>query len=325
MDDDDDDDFEEQNADANIFKTEIDFAARRPTTSQTTKLPPLINIVALRETFLSEAPFVRRSNKQYWRKMIDSAEYKGMFYSTFGFIQSCIQDNGCVNVDKMMDIQENELVKKMSELLVELFFKQKPRERDVFFNRLPDLLFFMTINSLHSTAPRHGRVYNSVRFRELLLDWMNEIIGGVRLTNMRKHKEWLFADAVDLQIMVANAATLSGKANEAFNKTHRDISALSRVRTAYSIEHSPLINVFMNMQLAPPRSGHNALKISLSHLPDRPLVCLSDDSIIKIGKVRERHINSEILRETLKSSHSHRKALMAEYSSTKATFRQVQV
>jgi hypothetical protein len=36
------------------------------------RLPDVVNFVALRETCLSEAPFVSRSNRKFWKKWMDS-------------------------------------------------------------------------------------------------------------------------------------------------------------------------------------------------------------------------------------------------------------
>jgi hypothetical protein len=60
----------------------------------------------------------------------------------------------------------------------------------------------MTVNSLQSSIPRLNRIFNSYRFRELLLEWMGELLGGVKVSEFNKNKTWLFADAIDASIVV---------------------------------------------------------------------------------------------------------------------------
>jgi hypothetical protein len=53
------------------------------------RLPGSINFVALRETVLAEAPFIKRSNKAFWKKWIDSPQ----FYNILASVQHFIADS----------------------------------------------------------------------------------------------------------------------------------------------------------------------------------------------------------------------------------------
>ena len=280
------------------FQTEVDFR-RKATSFSATKLPPIINVIAIRETFLSEAPFVGRNNKTFWRKMIDSQEYQGMFIGGYNFVHSCLGENGSINVDKLYDIKDSELIRNMSSSLAAMFFQLKRREKDNFFNRLPELLCFMIINSLHTSTPKQARLFNSIKFREILLDWINEMIGGVRMIDVKKNREWIFADATEATIITTNSYRVHGKAYEAFNKSNGDLTLLSSAKTSYSMEHSPLMNVYLDTHNPGRCPSNRTLTITLSHIPDRPLVNLNDGSILKLGKIRDKTINSEMILSTV--------------------------
>lgn len=298
-----------------FFQTEVEFNTRKEV-----RLPPNVNIIALRETFLSEAPFVCRSNTTFWRKMIDSKEFVGMFTSSFNIVHSSIvPENGCVNVDALNNIKDSPLIKLMSTNLASMFLMIKRKDHDIFFNRLPDLLFFMIINSLQTSMPKHARVYNSVRFREILLDWINELVGGIRLTHPQHNREWIFAGATDAQIMTTNTGMLHSKASESLNRTRCRTGLLGAGQTSYSVEHSPLINAFFAMNNIK-RGSANSLQITLSHLPNRPLVFLNDESITKCGKIREKKIEMQVAREITKHGVHRQKELFKDFQKAQQTY-----
>lgn len=152
------------------------------------KLPASINLIALRESLLSEAPFVTKGNKAFWRRMIDDACFQSILAASFRVILNSISDIGCVNITKLFDVESDSVEPFISTMAVNIsniIFANKLRERDIFFSKLPEILTFMVIEALHTSTPKHYRVYNSARFREILLDWSSEIVGGIRLSRCR--------------------------------------------------------------------------------------------------------------------------------------------
>eukprot|EP01031_Cornospumella_fuschlensis_P026445 gene26445-31960_t len=177
------------------------------------KLPPVVNFVALRETFLSEAPFVKRTNRAFWKKWIDSKQYTQSFAVLLRYITNCINDNGAINVGRLYDVEDNILIDKLSSNVAEMLTLERDYLRpsaahDILFSRLPEVFAYMIINSLLSTLPKLARVYYSGQFRELLLDWLSELIGGVRLTHPRTDRDWLFHDANDIGIVLVNQGSM---------------------------------------------------------------------------------------------------------------------
>lgn len=103
--------------------------------------------------------------------------------------------------------------------------KRFSRSHDMLFIKLPELLCYMLVNSLHSCNPRQSRVFNSIKFRELLLDWLSELIGGIRMTNCQSERQWLFCDTIDTPISFNNGSfltTLAPKITQRFTKSGRN-------------------------------------------------------------------------------------------------------
>ena len=291
--------------DTSFFKTEVAFDEQQRISSK----PAIVsNMVALRETFLSEAPFVNQSNKLFWKKWIDSPEYINMLSSSFSFVQNCISDTGCVFLDKLNDIQNSDLALEMASNLADMFFLQRPRDRDLFFNRLPELLCFMIANNLTTWNPKHQRLHNSCRFRELLLDFLNELITGIRPTDCRKNREWIFADANEAQIMTSNSNPRPSATSEAVHRrAGGNIARLASVQSTCVIGHSPLINAYLGVNGDPSnRLDRNCLKLTLCHLPTRPLSCLTEDNVSSMKNVREKKITGDIIKETIRLGRSRR-------------------
>lgn len=210
---------DEDNELTQTFKTAVDLTMNSfGTTSQRStmmneselyKLPPVVNFVALRETFLSEAPFVKRTNRMFWKKWIDSKQYSNSLALCLRFITGCISDNGSVNIGKLYQVDNNLLIDRLSSNISEMLTLERDylhhsSAHDILFSRLPEVLAYMIINSLLTSLPKLARVYYSGQFRELLLDWLNEIVGGIRITNPRKDREWLFTDATDMGVALVN-------------------------------------------------------------------------------------------------------------------------
>ena len=192
------------------FQTGIDLAVEFD--DSTLRLPDVVNFVALRETCLSEAPFVNRTNRKFWKKWMDSSQYITILCATLKLLTNCLDDSGRIDAKMLYDLNSSPLIQQMSMCVAEMLVmdrKRFSRAHDTLFLRLPELLCYMLINSLHSCNPRQSRVFNSVKFRELLLDWLGELIGGIRLTNCQSDRKWLFADTIETPITIANGNFLT--------------------------------------------------------------------------------------------------------------------
>lgn len=203
----DDTDFNYKDA---TFQTGIDSVVEQD--DSTLRLPDVVNFVALRETCLSEAPFVNRANRKFWKKWMDSSQYITILCATLKILIDCINESGNIDAQGLYALKDNPLMDQMSMCIAEMLVmdrKRFSRAHDNLFMRLPELLCYMLINSLHSCNPRQSRVFNSVKFRELLLDWLSELIGGIRLTNCQSDRKWLFADTIETPITVNNGEFLT--------------------------------------------------------------------------------------------------------------------
>lgn len=199
------------------FKTGLDstdsprapFSPRAASPSSELRLPPEVNFVALRETLLSEAPFVKRANRNFWKKWIDSKQYYNVLSSTLMIVADSVADNGNILMKRLYELHEdNPFVLRMAKNISEMMVMDRSagsRSHDSFFGRLPELLCYMITNSLLSMAPKSSRVFYSVKFREILIDWLSELIYGIRITNSRFDREWLFKDANDVPILVVDS------------------------------------------------------------------------------------------------------------------------
>eukprot|EP01038_Epipyxis_sp_PR26KG_P014342 gene14342-19235_t len=171
------------------------------------KLPNLVNFVTLRETFLSECPFITRNNKNYWKHVIDTKQYINILAASYAFVSDCIAENGTIFLHKFSTIENNSSLSIMALNIAEMIIISKKNfnnTNDIIFKKLPELLCYMIISSLSSCHPKHLRVYNSVKFREILLDWLLEMINGFRVTNSKRDREWLFTTANDVHIMIVD-------------------------------------------------------------------------------------------------------------------------
>ena len=85
------------------------FSVVQPITSGFTvqtlsKLPHTVNIMNLRESLLSDAPFVNKKNKEFWRKWIENKSFGQIFSAIFHVISLSIGDNGTVYVDSFYNL-----------------------------------------------------------------------------------------------------------------------------------------------------------------------------------------------------------------------------
>ena len=116
-------------------------------------------------------------------------------------MENNISDAGSLNVDVMCSMENPELFT-MGKNFADMYYAYSRLERDSFMPKMPEVLTYMVVNCLHTGVPKHYRMYNSVRFREILLDYFAELCGGIRLTSVRSGRGWLFDDCADVPIFL---------------------------------------------------------------------------------------------------------------------------
>lgn len=272
------------------------------------RLPSSVNFIALRESLLSEAPFVSKSNKMFWRRMVDDYHYQNLLSCGFRHVLSCISDSGNVSIDKLLDMADSPFTSIMATNISEMIYSMRLRDRDVFFAKLPEITSFMIIEALHTSTPKHYRVYNSVRFREILLDWTSELLSGIRLSNVKAGREWIFNSALESNIMTTSSIPV----------ILPNISAKQTAASSlYCVEHSPLVRQYMGLKPdQKPTAGGYGFKAALSHSIDRPLTEMNSYAILRKGKSHARKCDMEAVKKQLKESALHRKNIMKEFHTT---------
>jgi hypothetical protein len=231
--------------------------------SQLSRLPHTVNMLTLKEMFLSDAPFVSRLNRSFWKKWMDTKAYGYILSSLYFIVSGAISENGTVNIDAFYDMSYSPVCNNfLAKQLVALFILENVKvfERDRFFSRLPEILCYMVINALATTTPKHHRIYSSFKFREILLDFMLELICGMKPVHIQINREWLFVDSMDTSIFLVTRrpsllqSTMSSKITQQDATNNLSDKEYKNVRSWYSIEHSPLITSFLglrNQNLAP--------------------------------------------------------------------------
>jgi len=286
----------------------------------TLRLPHGYNVVAVRETLLSEAPFVNRGNKSFWRRMMDNEQFVSMFTAGFQHIVDCVSDNGKVHTDKLCDLEGSEMVELMGHNLAEYYFGFSRGERDIFLPKLPELLCFMIINALQAAVPKHQRIFNSFKFREIILDWALELVGGIRPVSTRAGRDWFFQDATEVPVMTSNTSS-------SFQTTMMDTLAqrvttlpLNSVGCQYSLDHSPLVGRYIeknNPSLAA-STARNVLHVSMSHAPQRPLLSLQA-GLVKTLKFREKKVDTDLVRGYRREAALKRGQILKEHALNRTT------
>ena len=332
------------------FKTGFDLEYNA--TDRELKLPNVVNFVALRETFLSEAPFINIKNRYFWKKWIDSKQYVNVFAASLSFISDCFNENGSLNMNRMNDVNGNFYIEQMATSISEMILMNKSRNKnsyDLLFRKLPELLCYMIVNSLQSCFPRHSRIHNSKRFREILLDWIGEMIGGMRMTDCRKDRDWLFADANEAAVMIDNygyetrhedlnstgspnsrkrSSTLRSAGANVLNRTDSTstmnkssslpaLNSLSSAVSRYHIKNSPLIDIYLNVGRSEPYLCQHSSYVNLSHIPNRPVTTIKTDGLVREGKFREKKILDDQLKQSMKLSSQNRKSILNLQDKTK--------
>lgn len=177
----------------------------RPESYTSLRLPTSVNVIALREAFLSEAPFVTNSNRIFWRRMVDHPNFQNMLAISYHIISDCISENSVIDLSKLYHIHDIKLLPILASNLAEMYYSIKLREREKFFVKLNEILTYMVVNALRTSFPKHHRICQSIKFREILLDWYNELLYGIRTTDCHVNREWFFQDIYDIPILTTGS------------------------------------------------------------------------------------------------------------------------
>lgn len=229
------------------------------------KLPHTINHIALRESFLSEAPFVVTTNRPFWRKMIDNSNFQDMLCYTYYFIASCISDTAVVDLAKLATAKDAPYIKEITTNLAQLYMTIPLKERDMFFPKCPEILSYLLINAMRTAIPKHHRLMGMSQFREILLDWATELIGGLRLSNCRLNREWFFSDATEGPILTSPIMSRPD-GDEPFGVAKRKML----------INRSPLIDMFCDPMRLPRQEKPRIFTVT--HKPNRELLAMQPSS-----------------------------------------------
>lgn len=85
----------------------------------------------------------------------------------------------------------------------------------------------------------------------------------------------------------------------------------------YSLEHSPLVRLYMGLDATGPEPGGFGFKAALSHAPERPLTVMNDYCVLREGKSHARKCDISAVRRQLKDTMKHRKSIMNDFTKSK--------
>ena len=285
-------------------------------------LPNGYDVVAVRETLLSEAPFVKRGSRAFWRRMMDTPEFVGTVLNMYHHVLGVISDSGVIHMEKLEELQDSPLIETISNHFANMYFGMTQHERDIFLPKLPELLLFMVINALQAALPKHQRMYMSCRFREIILDWSGELFCGIRPSDSRVGRAWMFDDCNDSAVMTAShsnqfLAALDGTVTRKTKVSHHPLSA---ARSYFNFDHSPLIGMYIERNNPGALQIKNKLRVTLSHFPSRPLVTLQT-GLRKTVRLRERHTDEKRIKQTIRRGNNSRKEMMENYDAARNSYK----
>ena len=274
------------------------------------KLPSSINFISLRESFVSDAPFISRANASQWRKILDSDNFKTILSTNYHILVNSISESGSFDLEALYKFQ-SPAVDMMAESFSHMYYLFNVKERDTLLPKMAEICTYMAISCLSTSHPKHNRLYSSMKFRELLLDYFSEIFTGIRLSSCRLQRDWLFQNAVDQKIVVMraeNAPELRHNPSRGSNKT------------TYRMINSPLVTRYMRLK-------ENSIctygaNLSLSHLPERPLTTISEYSTIHTKKARTKQIHHDQVKHALRESRKARADQLSEHEANKKNYRE---
>ncbi len=274
------------------------------------RLPASVNLIALRESFLSEAPFVSGSNMTFWRRMVDGRCFQQLLSTSYHIISDCVAENSAVDLSKLNNVEEIQLIPKMASNLAEMYYVIKLREREIFFQRLPEVLAFMVVSAIRTSIPKHHRLCQSTRFREILLDWYCEVLGGFRFSNCRTNREWFFADLSDAPILTTSSS--NQVTSTAMMNQKRKVAGVACCKHQVSL--SPLINMYTGDSKA--RQAELGVNLSLSYSNSRPLTSLPIMPDLPRARVRQQTVDYALTRKSLRQSQLTRRKILNEHADT---------
>lgn len=327
----------------NTFQTDFDH------TSSTTSilelvLPPSVNIVAVRETVLAEAPFITKSNKSFWKKWLNSPSLSSILAAVVIGVSDAISENSTFNAAALTNIRRkhnkpmlNQISLNIAKLLLDSRSKHG-NSQDTLFRKLPEIICFMAINSLQSCLPKHIRLLNTNRFRLILLDFICEIVTGIQISDVKKDTEWIFADATDNPVVIVgerkftntNVKKITNTTTIADNNGHdlengddestdekseddnkNKLNNLSSAVSRITLEHSPAMSNYFQMKKEEnkPHLCQNAITLRMTHSHLRPLNTMRPELFVVQGKFREKKINNDDLKATIKRTKSFQKEI----------------
>ncbi len=290
--------------------------------SQILRFPNGYDVVAVRETLLSEAAFVSQSTRGFWRRLMDSEEFVGCVKNMYHHLLGCFSESGVIYMEKLADINDSPLIEDMSNHFANMYFGLSRSERDIFLPKLPESLLFMVVNALQAALPKHQRIYMSCRFREILLDWCGELFYGMRVSSSRAGRDWIFADCNELSIVTADKPNKFVQSLD-MTLSRREKKAkfpISTTRSYYNFEHSPLISMYIARNNKGALQIKNKMGVTLSHLPHRPLVTLQE-GLVKTVRVRERYTEDKKVKQTIRRGRDKRREIMDAYENDRSSYK----
>lgn len=89
-------------------------------------------------------------------------------------------------MDALYDLYNNEICQNfIAQNMVTLYLLPNTtiHERDNFFRKMPEVLCYLIINALQFAQTKHHRIFSSNKFREIILDFLLELITGFMIYN----------------------------------------------------------------------------------------------------------------------------------------------
>jgi hypothetical protein len=193
-----------------------------------------------------------------------------------------------------------------------------------------------------------------------VLEWLSELLGGIKVFGLKRDKDWLYRDAYDSSIIVLEegpggkmqvrppSALLQqlppapSSSNNTFSGASTGNSAsfldggappspsslrgveaaegeggqqgqalegdhLSAATSKFSIEHSPIMNLYLNLGRRAERGDlpylcSNPCKTFLSHTPNHPVTTMQPETLTSLGNFREKKVVPSRLKGLIKDS-----------------------
>jgi hypothetical protein len=171
---------------------------------------------------------------------------------------------------------------------------------------------YMLINCLQSTHPKHARVFGTIRFREIMLDYFSEVLMGIRLSNSHINREWIFQTATDLPI-------LTHVAPEVQSKIKKHNPSVGMEKSTYKMANSPLVKRYIGATENSTLSY--AINFSMTHVPERPLTTLPEAIGFHSKKPRVKSSYHEAVIRNLKDTRKRREGFMTQFEDENKSLR----